>query len=437
MPISLHYDQVRLFAKAARHHIGRDVKHSTILKCLAHAINVPQDAMMHRLKTTPSATVLLDDPALHRLAKALDEADSKRVNNWTVAFLCQSVLDPIVIVDKFENTVIYFTVRQTGGDLKLFPNRPGDMFDDLGLEARHLPDVDRVANHLKFTNDHQNNPEALSAYSAPTLIAPFTVRLLLVADDPNRRKMADTVTLDRLAFELSRAFAGKGFRYIFDGSAFRRPNFTQVTDRGASLSRLGKPGAFPVLNDAGWALFQVEMFEASLQALASTPPGDWRKEVSRGEQILKNIKANPPALPIREYVDRLYKLHRALATIIETYEFLDLPIHEPRFEESQPIKQLIEEIILKERQQARKGNVAAREQFARLANRSMGLFIAVSHLLKEQQLPITFDRGRWLDAVWEIIANPGWTNFDDVATYVPKNPMTAYNGYRPTGWLAD
>lgn len=442
MPISLNYEQVRLLAKAIRKRIGRDVKHSTVLNSLAHAVGVSQDAMMHRLKTTPTASLTLDDDALVRLANALGDVDKNKINNWTLSFLCSAVIDPILVVDGSVPPISYFTFKTVEGKTRLFINHPGDAFQDYGFAIRNLMHAELAASALRFTNDHKNIVEHRNAYFDFEIDAPFTIKLTHVDLEPNRHKRSDTPTLDRLIHELTRMFSGTDGRYIAAGSIFRPALVAVNAETHISGTDFANQEDHTLLSDSAqgntpepWLYLQI--FANSLLALQSASPGDWRNELPMRKRVISILKSNPLPGPIQVFANSLYTLHRAIGTLIDTYEILDLEIEDPRFDELKPVKRLIEEIILKDRQLARRGNEGARRELATLANRSIGMIKSLPDVLKDHKLHIAFDRGHWLDAIWEIMSNPGWDNFDDVAAYIRKNPMTAYNGYRQDNWLPD
>lgn len=441
MSISLNYEQVRLFAKSIRVRIGRDVKHKAILSYIAHAAGDSQDAMMHRLKTTPTATLLLDDAVLSRLAASLGDIDKNKLNDFTLAGLSLMVTDQVLIVDKPTWPFTYFTFEAVEGKTRLSIHHPEDNFQDYGFAVINIMDAELVINELMLHTDQLDVAKTTSIDLDFKIDAPFTLKLENVDLEKNRYKMSDTHTLDRLIHEIGRLFLNKEQRYITTGSGFRHENLRRAPGTRSVLptfsdhKALARRGTEEKQSPAPW--FYTQIFANSLQSLQLANPADWRNETNTRERVIRILKDCPPPGPIRAYADKLYTLHRATQTLIDAYEKLSFPILDSRMDELQPIKQLIEEIILKEKRDARTGNEEKRKDLASLAARSIGMMRTLPAILKDHDLPIAFDHSHWVDAFREIISNPGWDNFDDVAAYIPKNPMMAYNGYRQDNWTPD
>lgn len=141
--------------------------------------------------------------------------------------------------------------------------------------------------------------------------------------------------------------------------------------------------------------------------------------------------------PLYDYTHLLASLFEALKTIVTIHGLAATAVGHERWDDVRSLIPLIENLISIDKQKERTGDTVRRKQLSNYLNSSMRQVYILSHITNkpgEKQFDLM---SSWVDAIRELMGNPLWTVADDIAIYVSKTPMTAYNGYRLSTWKPD
>ncbi|TLX15918.1 hypothetical protein [Rhizobium sp. MHM7A] len=456
MSVSMNHDQVRVFAQLLRELTGRDVKHSQILKQIAAAKSVAYDALMHRLKNRETERVELTKAELQSIATLLSAVSKRTIELAQVENAAALSVDDTSKPDIYS---IWATFKRNAqGKIALFPftpKKPGDLpTEDFGFGDANLVDAFRLAPIIANFDDGSRKEADVEISSA------FTLKLLVVPAEGNKFKSSGLQAVDNLLNALTVSFAPKGTRYIADGCVFRPATLKRVPTVTAEMTRAIEQ-LQPLLKKMPLTITSGDQKPSSEQEdiqsnhnhsssltllrhalngmifLQSIPVHEWRKEINSIEIEARDLTFQGHSGPLNDYKHLIQSLFDALKVIVGIYELAAMPVEDDRWKDVKGLLPLIENIILKDKQRERVGNSVHREQLARDINESIGRLRTMSQIFNETGEEQSDRTSAWISAVWELMRNPLWTVIDDIAIYVRKNPMTAYNGYRLSSWTPD
>lgn len=457
MSISMNYEQVRVFAQLLRELTGRDVKHSQILRQIAAAKTVAYDGFMHRLKNRETERVKFTEAELQCIATLLSAASKRTIERSQVESAASLTLGNDSTTPDIYVTWVTFK-NAARGKISLFPftsNKQGELPDeDFGFGGENLVDAALLAPIVADLNGTRTNGIDLKISS------PFTLKLLVIPEKDNRLKSSGFQAVDQLLHALTVALAPEGTRYIIDGCVLRPSSFKGVPTVTAELTRaveqlqplhkktpititsgLERAASEPTAahsrhnNSSSFSLLRHTLH--GMTFLQSIPPDQWRKEINSIEFAARDLTFQGHNGPLNDYKHLIQSLFDALKTIVGIYELTTTTVGHDRWNDVRGLMSLIENLILKDKQSERTGKPTRREQLAKDLNSSIRQVYILSHISSrpgEEQFDWT---STWLSAIWELMHNPLWTVVDDIAIYVGKNPMTAYNGYRLSTWTPD
>jgi hypothetical protein len=455
MSVFMSHDQVRVFAQLLRELTGRDVKHSQILKQVAAAKRVSYDALMHRLKNSEIERVELTGSELQSIATSLTAISDRsiefnQVKNAATLAVENSSLRPDIFT-------AWATFKRTALDkiavFRFTPDNPTDLPpEDFGFCDANLVDASLIAPIIaSFNHDTARG-------TAPEISSAFTLKLLVVPINDNKFKSSGFQAVDKLLNALTGSFAPEGARYIVDGCVFRPASFKRVPTVTGELTRAIEQlqpliKKMPITLTSGYQAPNLSATQSlhnhsspftllrytlnGMIFLQSIPAGEWRKEIDSIEFGARDLTFQGHSGPLNDYKHLIQSLFAALKTIVGIYELAAMTVEDDRWKDVKGLQPLIENIILKDKQRERVGNQARQEQLARDINASIGMLHTMSHILNEKGEEQSNRADAWISAVWELMRNPLWTVIDDIAAHIPKNPMTAYNGYRLSSWTPD
>lgn len=452
MPVFMKHDQVRVFAQLLRELTGRDVKHSQILRQIAAAKCVAYDALMHRLKNRETERVELSLTDLQSVAALLSTLSNQPIALPQVENAAYLAAGKIPASPATDTKWVTFK-NNFKGKVTLSPSmlaHQGRFPDeDFGFGPENLVDADLIAPSIADFKTRTSEVEL-------EISSPFTLNLLVVPSESNRLKSSGFQAVDDLVDALTVTFAPTGRRYIVNGETFRPSSVKRTPiltsdlreaieklqpthNTGSSAEATGHPhGTFESKHaDPSYALSLLRHTWNRLLALQNIPTAYWRMEIDSIETIARGLQFHGRNGPLYDYRHLLASLFEALKTIVTIHGLAAAAVDHERWDDVRSLIPLIENLISIDKRKDRTGDTARRQQLAKDLNSSMRHVYILGHITNkpgEKQ----FDwRSIWVDAIRELMGNPLWTVADDIAIYLSKTPMTAYNGYRLSSWTPD
>jgi hypothetical protein len=416
MTISLDYNQLRVFAQLLRERTGRDVKHSHILKQIAAAKAAPYDALMHRLKNSVSDRIQLEDAELEAIAAGLSLLASETISGSSLYHDATAAVSADTPAGG-DRVCVSFWSKDNGVRYWVYDENE---FDDFGFDVANLDDAEKLADYLEQSNVRRRMRSGDTPAVDPLLKSQFSLRLLNLPISENQFKRSGLDAIDRVLNALTEAFAPRGTRYIVDGCVFHGPNRAHRQPAIESATEVApSPQAMAST---------VRKLEAMALSLQSLPPVEWPGEMDV-DGFVDELRRIPHEGPTWQYGCHLSEIYRALGVLVDFYQVAQVPLVLNTVDGVAALSEIIEVMVRKDLQNNRRGNEAERR---RLAEALSGTVATAKKL--EKLFTLRSTARNWEDAIYTLMKSSRWNVCDDVAAYVPRNPMTAHNGYRPTEW---